>query len=119
MNASKVIKFSAVLLLIAATGIGTAWADRGRRGGSVHFGVVVGPHWDPWYYPRPYPYYYPPYPPVVIERAPPVYIEQYPPPAPVTQTNYWYYCSASKAYYPYVNECPSGWQRVSPQPPPN
>jgi len=37
-----------------------------------------------------------------------------PAPAP---SQYWYFCNASKAYYPYVRECPSGWQRVTPQPP--
>ena len=55
--------------------------------------------------------------PVVVTRpaatsqpAPPVA----PPPA---QTSYWYYCAASRAYYPYVNECPGGWMKVLPQPP--
>ena len=28
----------------------------------------------------------------------------------------WYYCADSKAYYPYVKDCPGGWQRVSPTP---
>jgi len=83
---------------------------------------MIGPYWSPWPYPPPY--YYPPYnPPVVVERYnPPVYIEQPAPaqPAPnavVTPVNYWYYCGASKAYYPYVQECPGGWQKVLPQPP--
>ena len=31
---------------------------------------------------------------------------------------YWYYCPDAKAYYPYVKECPGGWQQVIPQPPP-
>jgi hypothetical protein len=29
---------------------------------------------------------------------------------------YWYYCASSKTYYPYVQECASTWQRVSPTP---
>lgn len=33
------------------------------------------------------------------------------------QSGYWYYCAESRVYYPYVNQCPGGWQRVSPQPP--
>ena len=63
------------------------------------------------------PYYAPA--PIIIERAPPpVYIEQ----ADVVEespeaTNYWHYCRESKAYYPYVKECPAGWQKVLPQPP--
>src|SRR5690242_2600863 len=27
----------------------------------------------------------------------------------------WYYCNDTKAYYPYVRECPSGWLQVVPQ----
>ena len=32
-------------------------------------------------------------------------------------SNYWYYCSNPQGYYPYVKECPAGWQKVAPQPP--
>ena len=119
----KSIKWSVVFLLLASAASGHAWADRGYRhgyyhGGYTQFGVMIGPGWGPPYYPPAY--YYPPYAPIVVERAPQVYIEQYvPPPAPVpqsSQVSYWYYCNASKAYYPYVNECPSGWQKVLPQP---
>jgi hypothetical protein len=50
--------------------------------------------------------------PVVIERSPPVYIQQSPPPQP-----YWYYCEASRTYYPYVQQCPGGWLTVVPPTP--
>jgi len=33
------------------------------------------------------------------------------------QASSWYYCENAKGYYPYVRECPSGWQAV-PQTPP-
>jgi hypothetical protein len=33
-------------------------------------------------------------------------------------SGYWYYCDASRAYYPYVKECPSGWKAVPPTPAP-
>jgi len=33
------------------------------------------------------------------------------------QTYFWYFCPGANAYYPYVRECPGGWQRVAPQPP--
>ena len=129
----KNIKFIIALLLLGVVGLGSAWADPhggwhggGHGGGNVRFGVMIGPYWGgPWYYP-PYPYYYPPYyPPVVAERSTPqVYIEQQPAPAAVpaapvaaAPANYWYYCAPAKAYYPYVRECPSGWQKVVPQPP--
>jgi len=29
----------------------------------------------------------------------------------------WYYCADSQAYYPYVRQCPGGWQRVPATPP--
>ena len=132
----KTTKLIIVLLLLGAGGAGNAWAD--HRHGGVRFGVMIGPYWGgPWPYPSPHyypPYYYPPYyypphyayPPVVIERpAPQVYIEQPQapaapplPPAPVAAApaNYWYYCAAAQGYYPYVKECPGGWQKVLPQP---
>ncbi len=31
------------------------------------------------------------------------------------QESYWYYCADFKAYWPYVKECPGGWQKVVPQ----
>lgn len=58
--------------------------------------------------------------------APVEYVERGVAQAPPSQTQaqtqgqtagYWYYCTASATYYPYVNECPSGWQRVPAQPP--
>ena len=52
---------------------------------------------------------------VVRPEPPPVYIEQQEAPAEATQ-QYWYYCPSGKGYYPYVKECPEGWQRVLPQP---
>jgi len=71
---------------------------------------VVGPTW--YYYPAPvYPYPNPYVPPVIMQTTP-----TQPGPAP---TQYWYYCAASKAYYPYVAECPGGWQPVPATPPPS
>jgi hypothetical protein len=108
-----------------------AQAQRGGhfRGG-VHFGIGIGvpfygyrPYYPPYYYP---PYYYPPayYPPVVVApAAPPVYIERQDqlPPQPQVQAdagqNDWFYCPDSKTYYPYVQQCASEWQRVTPHPP--
>ena len=109
--------FVAVLLL-GATSMSPAFADRVRYRGHVGVGVAVGPVWGPWYYPPPY--YYPPYPPypptVIIERPapPPVYIEQSPP-APA-RTDYWYYCQTRGGYHPHAKECPDGWLKVAPQP---
>ena len=60
------------------------------------------------------------YPPPVYYDAPPAveYVE--PPPANSTQQpGYWYYCPDSNQYYPYVQQCPGGWQPVAPQQPPS
>lgn len=87
---------------------------------SIHFGVMVG---DPWFYP---PYAYPPgvvywprvyVPPLVVE-APPVYVERsvVPPVTVPLEPGYWYYCAEARAYYPQVNACPGGWQKVAPAP---
>ncbi|MBE0615859.1 MAG: hypothetical protein IH604_19485 [Burkholderiales bacterium] len=98
---------------------------RGGHGGSVRFGISLGvPFYGPRYYPAPYFAYPAPvyaYPPVVLApAAPPVYIEQgsagQAAPAPSQAQGDWYYCSDSQAYYPYVAECPAGWQRVPAQP---
>ena len=104
--------------------------DRGGdRGGHVRFGVSLGfPFYGPGYYSpfygnsfygNPYPAYV--YPPVVVRPSPPpVYIEQgQAAAAPAPAQSYWYYCAASRSYYPYVSECPAGWQRVPAQPPAN
>ena len=78
--------------------------------------IIAGPWWGPpaYYYPPPG-YYYPP----DVPSAPPVYIEQQAAPvnaqAPAEQV--WYYCVNPKGYYPYVQTCPAGWQKVAPIPP--
>jgi Ni/Co efflux regulator RcnB len=43
-----------------------------------------------------------------------------PPPAPATggTAGVWYFCPSANAYYPYVNQCPEGWQVVPASPPP-
>jgi hypothetical protein len=96
---------------------GAGHASGFRSAGPRHFGgrhfhhrvFIGGTVFAPlFYFPPPPSYYYP---------APPVeYIEPYPAP-PVPQPSYWYYCPGSAAYYPYVRECPGGWQQVMPQPP--
>ena len=121
----KTINVVTAFALLGVVGIGSAWADRGFHGGhgGGHIGIYLGVPFGPWYYPPPY--YYPPayYAPVVVQQQPQVYVEQpqvaVVPAAPVATppSNYWYYCATAKGYYPYVKECPGGWQKVSPQPP--
>ena len=119
-------------VLAAIPAGGTASSRPARRPSSRRPRWVVGltsasrlsawPYYG--YYPQPYyPYYpYAYYPPTTRRRSwcqqqPPVYVEQ-PAPGPQQQApaGYWYYCADSRAYYPYVKECPAGWQRVAPQP---
>lgn len=95
------------------------------------YGVVIGvPFGFPGYYRGfgyPYPYgsfypYYPPYPPypagiVAVPSGPITYIQRDTQPGSADQSApSWYYCPDSKTYYPYVKECPGGWQRVAPHP---
>jgi hypothetical protein len=138
----KSVKWVVVLGLLAATMVSeAAWARGGGfhgGGGGFHggfrgrvgLGVVIGApligaglyYGSPYYY-SPYysPYYYPPsyYYPPAYSASPPVYVEQSPAPqaAAPQQSNYWYYCRNPDGYYPYVKECPGGWQQVAPQPP--
>jgi hypothetical protein len=114
------------VLLAGAAASGTALAQHRFHGGP-RVGVYIGAPFYPYYYS---PYYYPPYyyPPVVVAPAtPPVYIEQPAQPQPQLQqlppaapqqpaTGWWYYCAEGQGYYPYVKQCPGGWQQVAPQP---
>lgn len=89
--------------------------------GYPRFGFYWGaPAWPRTYYVDPY--YQPYYPPAVVTvppPSPPVYIERSPPISNQQQfpSGYWYYCSNPEGYYPYVNDCPTGWRQVDPIPP--
>jgi hypothetical protein len=94
-----------------------------HRGGGYYRGyyprssvVISGSLWWPLGYPYyAWPYAYPyagwPYygyaPPVTVYESVPEPAITAQPPAPS-----WYYCPESKAYYPYVTECPRGWENV-------
>lgn len=115
------------------SGGGHGYYSRGYYRG---FGVYIGspypyyryPYWgSPYpYYAYPYPYWGSPspyYPPaiVAVPSSPPVYIEKGDSAAPAQNDApaYWYYCAGSNAYYPYVKQCPGGWERQVPLPPPD
>ena len=129
-------KHLAVAIGAALTLAGAGIAEAGGRSGGGHSGghaarhsgahshghyrphshgsrvVVVGSAFYGYGYG--YPGYY--YPPALYNYAPPpapVYIEQGP--APGAQGD-WFYCPQYRAYYPQVQDCPGGWQRVAPQP---
>ena len=84
----------------------------GRLSIGLHFGAPL--LWHAW---PSYGWYVPPpvvYAPVVVPSSPPVYVER--DDAPARESGWWYYCEATRGYYPYVKECPQGWQKVPPAP---
>jgi hypothetical protein len=104
----------AVLLLAVATGMlmtSSAFA-RGRVFLGFNFGFPGYYYPAPYYYPAYYPYPY--YPPVVVQQSPPVYTERQDV-APANEQGYWYYCAATRGYYPYVKNCSRTWMQVVPQ----
>jgi hypothetical protein len=127
------IKATALMAMAAiALSSGSAWADHGGhwRGGGWHGAhehhrwhggatIYLGPtfFWPGYRPPFDDPFFnYPPAPAVV--EPPPVYIERgdgNPPPDASASNGLWYYCDAAGAYYPYVRQCPGGWQAVVPQ----
>jgi len=137
-------KVTAVLILLAA-GAAASESAMAQHHGGVRFGVNIGiPLFGPGYlppyaYPAPayvYPapaYSYPApaysYPAPAYSYPAPAYSypgqamapagaymgQGYPQAAPPRQQD-WQYCAASNSFYPYVRECPGGWQRVPSQP---
>jgi len=87
---------------------------------AARVGVWIGPGWGYYYPVVPAPYYYPP---VVAVPAPPQeYVEQGQADGGQAQSQSngsWYYCDASKAYYPYVKQCTAGWREVPARPGPS
>ena len=104
-----------ILKIVLAAAIAAGSLACGTASAHPRFGVdfVIGPG-PYWWGPPYYPYYYPP--PVIM--ADPVYAQPSPPVQVPAPPSYWYFCRQSNAYYPYVQDCPSGWEQVSPQPPP-
>ena len=134
------------LAAVAYAGPGHYYGGGGHHDGGGHWGPHYGPHYygphygfgfgvglgiglafDPLLYPYGYyPYGYYPYaasaPVVVTQAAPTVYVQQGDPApqqsyAPSNQSSDWYYCHNPAGYYPYVQSCSGGWQRVPAQPP--
>ena len=104
---------------------GGYYGGRGYYGGYYGSGLGVWFGWPGGYYPYNYPYYYPYYSPyyyppaVSVPSAPQEYIGRSQRDDSSAPSGEWYYCPESKSYYPYVKECPGGWQTVPAQPPAN
>jgi hypothetical protein len=70
--------------------------------------------WPYGYYYAPPPYYYgPDY--IAREAMPPVYVEKFDG-TPTPQTPGEIYCPSLQAYYPDLQDCPNGWQRIIREP---
>ena len=116
----KVLKVALLLIagLAAAAGSLSATGRGGRGGGgydslyrSEHISsraAVTGPVLAPWYPAPPYWYY-------EQTVAVPPYIERDPAASSGSQPQHWYFCQTAGIYYPYILECPEGWQEVAPQ----
>lgn len=106
-------------LLVASSGTALAGGRHGHGHGHSRFAIGFNfgfPVYSPWYhYPAPY-YYYPPAPVYMSPPAPTQYVERNDDAAPEQGPGMWYFCRESNAYYPYVKQCPGGWQRVPAQP---
>ena len=130
---------ASILALIAAASLAAtpAWADRGHgHGGGWGWGpagfllgtallfaavqpqTYYGPpvYAAPTYGPVVQPYYEPSY---AVSNAvlppPPSAVAQVP--AVAASGGWWYFCKSPVGYYPYVQQCNSGWEKVSPVPP--
>lgn len=131
------------VLMACAMPVQAESIHRGGRGGAVghiHGGGGGGPSghfhgggwgWGPalglglglglWgltypYYAYPYYPYYDQAPIIVQQPSTEMYVQ--PAPQQSVEPSYWYYCQDPKGYYPYVKECPNGWMKVVPSPPP-
>ena len=94
---------------------GGGWERGGGWGGGWVFpaligGVVAYDLANPYYPYYPYPVYQQPYP--IYGQPGSVYA-----PSIAPSVQYWYFCAAANAYYPYVASCPSGWRAVPAIPP--
>jgi hypothetical protein len=118
MNLRKTLIAATLAALgAAAAAPALAWHHGPRIGISFGFGFPYYGGYFPYYAPYGY------YPPAVVAPPPVAYVEQSSAPvqqaapaAPAQGGNYWHFCRESNAYYPYVQTCPSEWQRVAPSP---
>ncbi|RJF98243.1 hypothetical protein [Noviherbaspirillum saxi] len=109
-----------IVLLVGLLFTELAWAHGRHAYGHWHghhrasVDIVLGvPVTGAWQYRYPGIYTYPPV--ITVPSVPQAYMEKN---AREQQaSSWWYYCRSAEAYYPYVRECPTGWELVTPQPP--
>jgi hypothetical protein len=87
---------------------GFGWGSFGSFGGPGYGAFDYGmPYYPPAYYSSPV---------MVAPSPPPTYVQRNTP-AQGSHPGYWYYCRDPEGYYPHVQECPGGWEQVTPQAP--
>ncbi len=94
---------------------GGGYGYRGYGYGGLGLGLGLGLGYGLGSYYGGYGYYPPAV--VTVPVAPPVYIQQAPPVVQQNPPGYWYYCNSPQGSYPYIKQCPGGWQQVEPTPP--
>jgi len=104
----KILRFGMALAALAVCCVSSPSYAR------VGVGIYVAPGYPYYYGPPAVPYYYPPV--VAVPVAPPVYVEN---DQASAAPGSWYYCDASRTYYPYVKQCAAGWREVPAQPAPS
>jgi hypothetical protein len=110
-----------LLVLIAMISAAPAYADGDRGHGGGRGG---GWGWGGWVFPALIggAIVYDLTQPQTVVQPQTIYIQPAPGYAPgvaASTVQYWYFCPAANAYYPYVNSCPGGWQAVPTTPPPS
>ena len=117
---TNMVLSTTILLMTCSLYSGVNWARHGHTSFGFSFGVPLYsyPYYRDPFYRDPFysPYYYPPTV-ITVPATPPVYIQQPPPVVQQYPPGYWYYCRNPEGYYPYIKECPGGWQQVEPIPP--
>ncbi|HEX9078316.1 MAG TPA: hypothetical protein VF795_01930 [Desulfuromonadaceae bacterium] len=108
-------RFVGISLAVMVLLLGSVAASEAHFRGDIWIGPGWGPGWwGPGWWGPPYPYPYYTQPPVIVQQPPDIYMEQ----PQSEEPSYWYYCPNPKGYYPYVKQCPNGWMKVVPSPPP-
>lgn len=144
MNGRRLCKIALTLVAVGAMAAGGPTLAGGRGGGGGmhgggfhghdgffhhdgfhhghgHVTFVVGGGWPGWwgypYYGWPYPDSYPGYYVPAAQYAV-RYIEQGDGWDGASANAWWYRCDQPSGYYPYIKDCPAGWQTVPAQPSP-
>ncbi len=97
-------------------GHGGGWGLGGLVVGAAIFGLAAQSAYQysyPYPYQNPYPSPYEPPAPIYVQ---PAYVQPPQQAMAVPAMASWYFCRDSQAYYPYVQSCAAGWERVPASP---